>query len=60
MPPFQSRSTGAASIAEMSWSGGIAWTAAPSPSARLACGDTGTDLAVRGHTPPPAEISAPS
>ena len=58
MPPFHSRSTGADRMAEMSWSGGIAWTVSPSPSTRLACGDTGMDLALRGHTPPPAEISA--
>ena len=60
MPPFHSRSTGARSTAEISWSGGSAVTPSSRPSTARACGETGTDLAVRGHTPPPAEISAGS
>ena len=45
------------------WNGGIgtyvkASTPSSSPSARRACGDTGTDFTVRGHTPPPGVISS--
>ena len=57
MPPFQSRSTGAARIAFIS-SAGVTCAAPPSmPSADRTSALTGTDLAVRGYTPPPAEIS---
>ncbi len=56
-PPSPSRSTGARSTAEISSSGGSAVTPAARPSTARACGETGTDLAVRGHTPPPSEIS---
>ena len=57
MPPFHSRSTGARRIAEISSSGDSAVTAASRPSAARACSETGTDLADRAQTPPPAEIS---
>ena len=60
MPPFHSRSTGAARIAETSWSGVSEAASLSSPSTAAACGVSRTDLAVRGHTPPPAEISAGS
>ena len=57
MPPFQSRSTGARRIAEISSSGESAATPASRPSAARACAEIGTDFADRAHTPPPAEIS---
>ncbi len=60
MPPFQSRSTGAARMAEISSSGDSAETVASRPRALRACGDTGIDFTVRGQTPPPGEISAGS
>ncbi len=48
MPPFQSRSTGAASTARIS-SAGVSWlTPSAIPSAARTCGLTGTDLADRG------------
>ncbi len=53
-PPLHSRSTGARRIAWMSSFGGS--DSASTPSARRASGDTGIDFAVRGNTPPPAEI----
>ena len=56
-PPFHSRSTGAVRIREISSSGDRASTASSMPRADRACGDSGTDLALRGQTPPPAEIS---
>ena len=55
MPPFQSRSTGARSSAAIS-SFGASCSASTSSAART-CGDSGIDFAVRGNTPPPAEIS---
>ena len=57
MPPFQSRSTGAARIAEISWSGESAAVPSSSPSTARACGEIGTDFAERGQTPPPPEMS---
>ena len=45
-------------MAEISSSGDIAATVASMPRAVRACGDTGTDFAARGQTPPPGEISA--
>ena len=57
MPPFHSRSTGACRIAFIS-SAGVSLAAPGSmPSALRTCGVTGIDLALRGWTPPPAEIS---
>ena len=52
MPQFQSRSTGVAKMAEMSWSGvsGSGWN----PEARApawAAWDIGIDLAARGSDP---------
>jgi hypothetical protein len=58
MPPFHSRSTGARRIAWMSWCG--VTRSASTSSARRACGESGIDFAVRGHTPPPSEISSRS
>ena len=58
MPPFQSRSTGARSSARISSFGVSA--SASTPSAARASGESGIDFAVRGNTPPPAEISAGS
>ena len=55
MPPFQSRSTGARRMAWIS-SVGVSRSASM-PSTSRAWGESGTDFAVRGHTPPPAEIS---
>ena len=60
MPPFHSRSTGARSTAEIRSSGGSAFTPSSRPSTARTCGETGTDFADRGHTPPPSEISAVS
>ena len=58
MPPFQSRSTGALSMALISSLGvsASAWTSR----ARRTCTDSGIDLAERGQTPPPSEILAVS
>ena len=54
MPPFQSRSTGARSSVRISSFGGSAsafvWSAARSS------GESGIDFALRGKTPPPAEM----
>ena len=47
-------------MAEISSSGDSAVTVASMPRAVRACGDTGTDLMLRGQTPPPGEISARS
>ena len=58
MPPFQNRSTGARRTAWQSSVGDM--LSAETPSASRACGDNGTDLAVRGQTPPPSEISVRS
>ena len=58
MPPFQSRSTGARSIARIS-SFGVS-DSSSTPSAARASGESGIDFAVRGNTPPPGEISAGS
>ena len=55
MPPFQSRSTGARRIAWMS-SLGVSRSACTS-SAAWTWADRAIDLAVRGKTPPPSEIS---
>jgi hypothetical protein len=55
MPPFHSRSTGARSSARIS-SVGFSRSASM-PSARRAGSDSGIDLALRGHTPPPSEMS---
>ncbi len=60
MPPFQSRSTGALRMALIRSFGVSADTPSRMPSAARICGETGTDLAVRGQTPPPAEISLAS
>ena len=60
MPPFHSRSTGAARMAEISSSGGSALTVASRPRIVRACGETGTDFTLRGQTPPPGEIRAGS
>ena len=58
MPPFQSRSTGAFRIA---WQRSLGDSFSASvPSARRASSDSGTHLALRGHTPPPVEIRARS
>ncbi len=56
MPPFHSRSTGACRIALSNSAGASAVVVSDRPSAARACEDTGMDLAVRGQTPPPAEI----
>ena len=56
MPPFHSRSTGARRIAWMT-SVGVARSASV-PSAARASGDSAIDFALRGNTPPPAEISS--
>ena len=53
MPPFQSRSTSAVSIARISSAGVSALTSSAMPSATRTCADTGTDFALRGYTPPP-------
>ena len=59
MPPFHSRSTGACRIACISSAGVIASTPVGAGRApRAPAGVTGIDLAVRGKTPPPSEISA--
>ena len=55
MPPFQSRSTGAWRIARIRSAGGS--SALSMPSTACAWGESGIDFAVRGHTPPPSEIS---
>ena len=55
MPPFQSRSTGAWRIARIRSTGGSA--ALSIPSTAWAWGEIGIDFAVRGHTPPPCEIT---
>jgi hypothetical protein len=58
MPPFHRRSTGARSSARMSSLGVSA--SASMPSAARAGPEMGIDFAVRGHTPPPSEISEAS
>ena len=55
MPPFQSRSTGARRSARIS-ALGVSRSASTPITARTS-GEIGIDLAVRGKTPPPAEIS---
>jgi hypothetical protein len=60
MPPFHSRSTGARSIAVMSSAGVSAPTDAGSASRAATCGVIGTDLALRGYTPPPGDSVAVS
>ena len=57
MPPFHSRSTGALRIAVMSSAGVSESTTPPCPAPRATCGLSGIDLAARGNTPPPGEIS---
>jgi hypothetical protein len=47
-------------MAEMSWSGDSARTSLPRPSASAAAAEIGTDFVVRGHTPPPGEMTAGS
>jgi hypothetical protein len=54
IPPFQRRSTGAARIARMTSLGVNA--SASTPRRSRTCGESGIDLALRGKTPPPAEI----
>ena len=56
MPPNQTRSTGAFRIAEMSAVGSI--SSSVMPSAAFTSGVRRIVLALRGKTPPPAEISA--
>ena len=60
MPPLNSRSAGASRIARISSTGDSVATSSARPRASRICGETGTDFAVRGHTPPPALISAGS
>ena len=60
MPPFHSRSTGAARQARISSVGVIRSTPSAMPSASRICGVTSTDLALRGKTPPPSLISEAS
>ena len=60
MPPFHSRSTGALRQALISSAGVSASTVLARPSAARIGSLIGIDLAVRGNTPPPAEISAGS
>ncbi len=55
MPPFQNRSTGACRMAFIS-SAGVSF-AASMPSRSRTWADSAIDLAERGKTPPPAEIS---
>jgi hypothetical protein len=57
MPPFHSRSTGACRIAFISSFGAIVVTPGAIPRATRAGSDSGIDLAVRGQTPPPSEMS---
>ncbi len=58
MPPFHSRSTGALRIAFIRSGGVILATPGSRPRASRIWALIGTDLAVRGKTPPPAEISS--
>ena len=58
MPPFQSRSTGARRSARISSFGASASSSIASAS--RASGESGIDLALRGKTPPPGEISSRS
>ena len=46
----------AARIAEISWSGESADVPSSRPRTERTCGEIGTDLALRGYTPPPALI----
>ncbi len=55
MPPLKRRSTGAFSKAEIT-AAGVSASASVQSSSR-AWGERGIDFAVRGHTPPPAEMS---
>ena len=56
MPPFHSRSAGARRMAAISSGGLSSLTSSAMPKAARISGPTGTRLAVRGHTPPPALI----
>jgi len=47
-------------MAEISSSGDSALTPESMPRTVRTCGDTGTDFALRGQTPPPGEMSARS
>jgi len=58
MPPFHSRSTGARNTADTSWVGVNG--PAPTPSTARARSLSSIDLAVRGYTPPPAEMRVTS
>ena len=58
MPPFQSRSTGARRISRMSSTGES--SCASIANASLISSEIGIDLAVRGYTPPPAEMTSAS
>ena len=60
MPPFQSRSTGALSTADISSLGASDLTPSSSPSTARTCGVISMDLALRGCTPPPLLISLAS
>ena len=57
MPPFQSRSTGALRIARSRSLGAMEVAPSAMPRTSAASALTGMDFAVRGYTPPPAEIS---
>ncbi len=57
MPPFHSRSTGALRIALSRSFGDICCTSGFRPSTARTSGEIGIDFTLRGHTPPPAEIS---
>ena len=60
IPPFHSRSAGARRTARISSGGLSRVTSSSIPSAARISGPTGTDFAVRGHTPPPALIASRS
>ena len=60
MPPFHSRSAGARRIARINSGGFNRVTSSSIPNAARISAPTGTDFAVRGHTPPPALIAARS
>ncbi len=57
MPPFQSRSTGASRTDFISSAGVSRLTPSSMPRAARIGAVIGIDLALRGKTPPPAEIS---
>ncbi|CAB4833463.1 unannotated protein [freshwater metagenome] len=60
MPPFQSRSTGAARIALTTSFGVIELSPDSRPSAARAWAERVMDFSEREKTPPPAEMSASS